>query len=551
MEKNQRNENVLENEDCVQFENKVKTKFEAYSGKEPYLFVSYSHRDDAVVYPILDQLYDKRYRIWYDESCENGGDFRDELRIRIEHSDGVLLFVSQNSMNSTYCSMEVILAEKYGKRIFPVKLDEYPYPPAFELLLSHKHHGNVSEPEKLIKSLVRDLPAITMNRLTIVDGYLKKCEDNGDTIDIDEGVHTICAESFKGRTKLHTIKLPSTLENIGCESFRGCSALKEMIIPKNVQRIEESAFRDCISLKKLVIENKNIRIGERAFENCANLTEIVLPEGMTEIYGGVFNSCKSLRNIKLPDDLTVLGESAFSDCILLDNVNVPGMVSKIDDLVFNGCTELSKIELHNGLKKIGKSAFKNCHALTSIFIPASVTIINSPFRGCISLKTIQVDSKNKYFKSEPNRRGGVDHVLFNKNKSSIIAYPANSHERAYDIPDSVMTINDWTFCECRNLNRVTIPDSVHEIGEGAFYNCSQIDAIEIPDSVVRIDDCAFRGCTNLKSIIVPDSVKELGWGILDGCEKTVTVYCDEGSLIYEYCEKNAICHKHISEKESN
>ena len=36
----------------------VQTKFEAYSGDEPYLFVSYSHQDSKRVYPILDALYD-------------------------------------------------------------------------------------------------------------------------------------------------------------------------------------------------------------------------------------------------------------------------------------------------------------------------------------------------------------------------------------------------------------------------------------------------------------------------------------------------------------
>ena len=66
---------------------KIQTKFEAYTGEEPYLFVSYSHRDTAKVYPILDALYDKKYRLWYDESCETGNDFRDELRTRIEKSE--------------------------------------------------------------------------------------------------------------------------------------------------------------------------------------------------------------------------------------------------------------------------------------------------------------------------------------------------------------------------------------------------------------------------------------------------------------------------------
>ncbi|MDO5479853.1 MAG: toll/interleukin-1 receptor domain-containing protein [Clostridia bacterium] len=72
----------------------IKTKFDAYIGNEPFLFVSYSHRDTAAVYPILDTLYDNKYRLWYDESCETGNDFRDELKNKIEGCSGVLLFVS-------------------------------------------------------------------------------------------------------------------------------------------------------------------------------------------------------------------------------------------------------------------------------------------------------------------------------------------------------------------------------------------------------------------------------------------------------------------------
>ncbi len=82
------------------------------------------------------------------------------------------------------------------------------------------------------------------------------------------------------------------------------------------------------------------------------------------------------------------------------------------------------------------------------------------------MKSIQVAPRNKYFKSAPSKRDGNDFVLFNKNKSILIAYPASSREVQYDVPDSVVTISDWAFSECRKLSRITIPDSVHDIGEG-------------------------------------------------------------------------------------
>lgn len=542
-----KSKNVFEEEQVTYEE--MTTKFEAYTGDEPYLFISYSHRDTSKVYPILDALYDKKYRLWYDESCETGNDFRDELRDRIERCEAVILFVSEASMASPFCGMEIIVARENNKRLYPVYLDSADVPPAFQILLANTHHSTADNMDKLIRAMVRDLPAVTMDRLIIEDGVLISCADNGSSIVVDEGVKDIKCNAFIRRTMLHNIQLPETLETIGDESFRGCTSLELMEIPEGTIRIGESAFRDCTSMESLVVKNNCIKIGERAFENCSALKSVSLPDGLTEIYGGVFNSCKVLEHIDLPKKLTILGENAFADCAELVQVDVPESVTKIDDLVFNGCIKLEKIELHEGLKKIGKSAFKNCSVLSSIFIPSTVqSISNAPFRGCKSLKSIKVASKNKYYKSEPNRREGDDHVLFNKNKSMIIAYPASSREVWYEIPDSVTVVSDWAFSECRKLTRITIPDSVYEIGEGAFCNCEKLDEIEIPDSVVRIDDCAFRGCEKLEKVIIPDSVKELGWGLFDGCETTVTVYCDEGSAIQEYCIRNGIKEARISEK---
>lgn len=529
----------------------IKTKFEAYTGDEPYLFVSYSHRDVEQVYPILDALHDRKYRIWYDESCENGNDFREELRTRIQESEAILLFVSASSMASPYCGMEVIVACECGKRLFPIYLDDAVVPPAFELLLANTHHSTTSDMNRLMRVLVRDLPAVTMDRLTTEAGCLKRCEDNGRTITVDEGIVVVCEGAFKNRKALHNIYLPNSLEKIEIESFRGCASLEEIVIPEHVKKIEESAFRDCISMKSLrILSQNNVKIGERAFENCVSIKNIELPDMLMELYGGVFNSCKSLRRIRLPQKLTILGESAFSDCVGLEEISIPETVTKIDDLAFNGCTSLSSVTLHRGLKKIGKSAFKNCKSLVNMDIPETVTSIDTAvFRGCEAMRSIRVDSRNKYYKSSPNKREGSDHVLFNKNKSLLIAYPASSREVQYDIPDSVTVISDWAFSECKKLSRITIPDTVREIGEGAFCNCILLDEVEIPDSVEKLDDCVFRGCTSLERVTIPASVTDIGWGLFDGCEKSVTVFCDENSEIQKYCIRNGICEKRINEKE--
>lgn len=531
--------------------------FPAHTGEDPYLFVSYSHEEKREVYPIIEKLHDKKFRFWYDAGMETGNDFRQELYDRIVNSEAVLLFVSKTSMASRFCGMEIIVAYQHGKRIFPVFLDkdegdyEEIIPAPMKMVLEQLQYVNSNDPD-LVDKIIPYLPAAAMDRIEEEDGVLVACEDHGDTVEVKEGVVRIKHNAFEKKRSLRRIKLPETLEVIETESFRGCSSLEAIAIPQRTTSIGESAFRDCTEMHTLTISNNTIKIGERAFENCAKLECVSLPEGLTEIYGGVFNSCKSLTSIELPPSLTILGESAFSDCDHLKEIRIPEKVTKIDDLVFNGCTALKKIELNEGLKKIGKSAFKNCGNLTEIVLPRSLSYLSeAPFRGCKMLRSIRVDAKNKYYKSEPTRRDGEYHVLFNKNKSILIAYPASSQDVSYEIPDSVVSICEWAFCESRELSRITIPDSVQEINEGAFANCQKLNLVTVPDSVTKIDDCAFRGCSSLSCITIPASVSEFGWGVFDGCDEKLVVYGEEGSLIQQYCENNGIEFKPVIEKEAD
>jgi len=511
---------------------------------DPFIFVSYSHHNKAQVYPVLDYLHnEKKFHIWYDPAMECGvQDFRDELRRKIESCTAVLLFVSKESMSSIYCGMEIIVAQENQKPFYIVRLDKTEYPPAFEILLGKIHAIDGTNPQAAGRDLKDVLPPETMERLIYEGNVLTSCEHYGATIEIGKEASFIGDSAFHGNLTLENISFPETIRAIGKESFRGCTNLTEILIPYATERIGESAFRDCTSLKKLVVQNQCIKIGERAFENCSTLEDVQLPEGLTEIYGGVFNSCRGLKHITLPKMLTVLGESAFSDCSSLTDIDIPASVTKIDDLVFNGCTKLTTITLHEGLKKIGKGAFKNCSVLEEVEIPASVSLINDAvFRGCKALFSIKVSPKNKHYKSELTcLEGSRSHVLFNKNKSILLAYPGAVVEQDYTVPDSVVTISDWAFCEARNLSKVIIPDSVQSIGEGAFCNCTNLLRVSIPDSVTQIDDCAFRGCSGLKEIHIPSSVVEFGWGVFDGCDEQLKVYCEMGSAIDTYCKGNRI-----------
>lgn len=520
-------------------ENLFEMSLASYEGDEPYIFVSYSHRDIPAVRPILKRIEQEKFRFWYDDTMEVGEDFRSELRTRIENCTAFLLFISESSMMSKYCGMEIITAFKNNKRIYPVNLDDTAEIPApLKMILENLQHikgSSISKDPRYLDKLISSLPTETMRSLDIRDGVLYRCKDGSTSLTIPDDVVIVGEGAFKGCEKLEHLDMGATAQSLRGEACRGCKNLRSLHLTSNIRSVGESAFRDCISMTSLIVDNNQVELGERAFENCSSLSEIILAEGISEIYGGVFNSCKSLVSIKLPEKLTILGESSFADCARLASIDIPLEVTKIDDMVFSGCVELKEVLMKDRITKIGKNAFKDCRSLSTISLPRSVSSIGTgPFRGCHNLEAILVDSKNRFFKS-------VDNILFNKNKSALICYPAKREGNVYTIPDSVTVISDWAFCDCTHLEQVIIPDSVTEIGEGAFYQCTGLRSLVIPDSVVKIDDTAFRGCTNLETIVISDSVTDFGWGIFNGCNN-IRCICSDDSAAAKYCDKKHIAH---------
>ena len=100
----------------------------AYEGKKPYLFVSYAHLDGKKVLPVVNELFDKKYRVWYDEGIAPGSEWPKNIADHLSGADAVLVFVSKNSLASPNCENEVVRAVEGGKQIFRYSLDGNTHP---------------------------------------------------------------------------------------------------------------------------------------------------------------------------------------------------------------------------------------------------------------------------------------------------------------------------------------------------------------------------------------------------------------------------------------
>lgn len=102
----------------------MKKPFPAYTGDEPYLFVSYSHRDSELVFPELEKLRSSGFNIWYDEGIEAGTEWTERIAEAIERSALFLFFVTPDSVASQNCRNEVNFAADRNIDIIAVHLKE-------------------------------------------------------------------------------------------------------------------------------------------------------------------------------------------------------------------------------------------------------------------------------------------------------------------------------------------------------------------------------------------------------------------------------------------
>ena len=186
-------------------------------------------------------------------------------------------------------------------------------------------------------------------------------------------------------------------------------------------------------------------------------------------------------------------------------------VKVVGDDAFFYCSSLRSINIPNSVTTIGDKVFESCNSLISITIPSSVVAItNNPFYGWHG----DLHNESKAFIYE-------DHVLFNKDKTTLIAYRAKITN--YIIPNRVTTIGIRAFGGCESLTNVNIPNSVTNIGINAFWKCKLLTSINIPNNVTNIGGGAFWGCNSLTSINIPNSVTNIKGATFWGCNSLTSI----------------------------
>ncbi|GHU94140.1 hypothetical protein FACS1894156_1980 [Bacteroidia bacterium] len=356
---------------------------------------------------------------------------------------------------------------------------------------------------------------------------------------IEQGVTYIGSGAFYGCSRLTSASIPNSVTSIGKSAFQNCTSLTSASIPNSVTSIGESAFQNCTSLTSVTIPNSVTGIGASAFYGCTNLTVASIPSSVIYFGNYAFQGCKKLTSVNIGNYRSGNNDvGVFDGChiekLTIEDSNTPltmvstsyrsGTGSASNPYVytyyslFYGCsvdtlylgrdiavasggspfsplytsplgTLCKKVTIGNNVTSIASWVtlnFDDSDSITEINIGSGLTSTkNLPIDGN-GLLAINVDVANYTFSSE-------DGVLFNKDKTTLVRYPAGK-QGAYTIPDGVSTIT--------GLSTITdyVTGNSDVISYGAFQYCKGLTSVTIPNSVTFIGSRGFYGCTGLREV---------------------------------------------------
>ena len=107
--------------------------FDAYAGEEPFVFVSYAHKDGYLVYPEIKALHDSGVRIWFDGGIDPGNEWPEDIAQALLKAQMFLVFITPSSVESQNVRNEINYAINKKKSFLAVHLQETQLPAGLEL----------------------------------------------------------------------------------------------------------------------------------------------------------------------------------------------------------------------------------------------------------------------------------------------------------------------------------------------------------------------------------------------------------------------------------
>ena len=338
-------------------------------------------------------------------------------------------------------------------------------------------------------------------KLTNIDNFAFRYDENLQSITIPEGVEYIGRYAFYMNKSLNEITLPASLQFIGRNAFYGTNDISlyfaSELLPATLQENWDSGIGGYyLGVKEVitegdwqyaVAESGNVSIiSYGGDQSVLDLTSLDLSYGgdIVSIGGYAFYD-SGITSITLPETLVNIQRYAFAYSSL-EQIFVPANVTFIGGYAFyNTPVESVTFGENSVLSTIEQYAFAYTSSLGQIALPQSLDELGS----------------YAFFNS------AISSVSFGQN-SSLSTIPAHAFGATdlvtVTLPDSVTYIDDNAFRDCRSLASVTFGGGENlQLHSNVFYNTG-LSSVTIPANMEYIGEYAFVGLENLENFVVSE-----------------------------------------------
>lgn len=306
----------------------------------------------------------------------------------------------------------------------------------------------------------------------------------------------ICVLMILSAVNINNIKVYAGENKSGTYTY-------EVLSDKTVKITKYNADEETVNIPAELDGKAVTSIGEYAFFELEKTKKIIVSEGVTKIEDWAISMCPSLESVSLPESLTIVND-IFEESAAIKEITIGKNVKSISAKTFkptafyrdernwdkgvlylNRClisvktSYTGNLSIKDNILTIAEDAFKDTSNVKKVTFPKSLKYINAfSFYNCKSISAFKVVSENAKFSA-------ANGVLFNKNKSTLIAYPSGLKVAEYSLPKSVKTVSKYAFMNSK-LKKIVLDKNLNTIGDCAFFNCKKLKSITIPKSVKKI-----------------------------------------------------------------
>ena len=301
--------------------------YPAYRGNEPYVFVSYAHKDKDIVFPEIKRFNDAGFHVWYDEGISPGNEWSDEIAEALTKCTIFVVMLTPTSAPRESVLNEISFALDEGKPLLAIYLEDTELPPGLRLRISRKQailKYNMTDEEydfKYIEAFLRfglkrgdaqSVPAkanvepaakpgdgVTIKQLDeLVKNYLGTNEtvSQKETAVIREEFPEDSPEDARKRANGDLVRIDGfDVEHGFLRGYYGSE--KDIVVPDSAKVIGSLAFQNCRSfIESVDLNQAGLMIAGRlgVFCNCPNLKTVKIPETVKEVTPDMFQYCPNL-----------------------------------------------------------------------------------------------------------------------------------------------------------------------------------------------------------------------------------------------------------------